>query len=355
MVDISERLEAISELVDAGKYFCISRPHQYGKSTTLAGLKKVLTKDYVVVSLDLQAIGQAGFATEETFVQEFCRLLWKRRKFDGGLDEELLERLDEWRGTPHPTACLGEVFELLFDWCERCVRGVVLMVDEVDRASSHRVFLDFLKQLRAGYLSREQDEIKAFQSVILAGTADVRQPQATDQPEDALTEGVPWNIASDLTLDLSLSEEGIQGMLAAYEADHRTGMDVAWIAKQLHAYTCGYPYLVSRLCQMMDGPVSEALGSSRAWTGRGIDEAIKIVLADGDDALLGSLMGALADLPQLKKLLRDVLMRGDAIGWLPHDPGQRLLRTYGFIRNNNNTVAISNRIFEMLLHPYVLE
>lgn len=38
MVDISEKIEKIKELVDAGKYFTINRARQYGKTTTLAAL-----------------------------------------------------------------------------------------------------------------------------------------------------------------------------------------------------------------------------------------------------------------------------------------------------------------------------
>ena len=40
---------------------------------------------------------------------------------------------------------------------------------------------------------------------------------------------------------MSLSEEGIKGMLDEYEADHHTGMDTAAIAKSIREYTNGYP------------------------------------------------------------------------------------------------------------------
>jgi uncharacterized surface anchored protein len=80
-----------------------------------------------------------------------------------------------------------------------------------------------------------------------------------------------------------------------------------------------------------------------------LDEAIKILLADGDDTLFGSLMSKLENMPQLKGQLRDVLMKGDVIAWRPYDNEQALLRVYGFIKNNHNTVAVANRVFEMLL------
>ena len=42
MVDITERLNQIKALVDEGKYFTINRARQYGKTTTLLALKKML-------------------------------------------------------------------------------------------------------------------------------------------------------------------------------------------------------------------------------------------------------------------------------------------------------------------------
>ena len=80
MVDLSERVAQIKEMVDAGEYFTINRARQYGKTTTITALRKILVEEYSVLSLDFQGIGKAGFSTEEKFVQEFCRLVWSRRK-----------------------------------------------------------------------------------------------------------------------------------------------------------------------------------------------------------------------------------------------------------------------------------
>jgi hypothetical protein len=51
------------------------------------------------------------------------------------------------------------------------------------------------------------------------------------RPEEAGKENSPWNIAADFTIDMSLSEDGMKGMLNEYEKDHHTGMDVSAIAK----------------------------------------------------------------------------------------------------------------------------
>ncbi len=54
MVDISGRIEEIKRLVDRGEDFTINRARQYGKTTTLRALKRILDKEYLVVSLLLR-------------------------------------------------------------------------------------------------------------------------------------------------------------------------------------------------------------------------------------------------------------------------------------------------------------
>ena len=41
-------------------------------------------------------------------------------------------------------------------------------------------------------------------------------------------------------------------MLKDYETDHDTGMDFQALAEVIHDYTSGYPFLVSRICKLMD-------------------------------------------------------------------------------------------------------
>ena len=80
MVDLTERVREIKEMVDAGKYFTINRARQYGKTTTLYALANYLKDEYTVVSLDFQTIRASGFATEKVFVQTFSRVLLRKSR-----------------------------------------------------------------------------------------------------------------------------------------------------------------------------------------------------------------------------------------------------------------------------------
>ena len=81
MVNIDQTLLQIRSLIGKGKYFTINRARQFGKTTTLAQIRTRYNKEYVILSLDFQGIGNAGFSSEEAFVQEFCRLIRNCRLF----------------------------------------------------------------------------------------------------------------------------------------------------------------------------------------------------------------------------------------------------------------------------------
>lgn len=356
MVDLTERMIEIKKLVDAGKYFTINRARQYGKTTTLAALSKELKEEYDVLSLDFQGIGNAGFSSEEKFVKEFCRLLWNRRKIDRISIGSIQDRIKEYKDCKEPKTRLGELFDILMEWCEVSERKIVLIIDEIDSATDNQVFLDFLAQLRDKYISRDRDGITAFWSVIFAGVTDVKNLKSKIRAENQDKVNSPWNIAADFDVDMSLSETGIKGMLDEYEADHHTGMDTEKLSKYIREYTNGYPYLVSRICQIIDTKlVPERFESpSKAWTENGIEEAVKSMLSESGNSLFDSLTGKLTVYPELKAKLRAVLLRGETLAWLPYDEEQQQLFMYGFIRNNHNIVAVSNRIFERLLYAHFI-
>lgn len=355
MVDIAFRLEVIKCMVDRGDYFTINRARQYGKTTTLGALSAFLEPNYSVLSLDFQKISTAGFRTEEAFVKSFSRIVLQKRE-RANIPIPIIQKFQNFVEREKNEALLDELFAAFNDWCTISHKPVVMFIDEVDSAADNQVFLDFLAQLRAGYLDREADAgLKTFQSVILAGVTDIKHLKGKLRDGEQHKVNSPWNIAVDFDLDMSLPEEGIKGMLDQYEADHHTGMDTAMVAGRIREYTGGYPFLVSRICQIVDEKLVPEVFSALtdAWTGYGIDEAVKRILSE-DNTLFDSLMGKLYNYPELRQQLRDILLKGETIANLPDDEAQQQLRMYGFIRNDHNRVAIANRIFEMRLYHYFI-
>ena len=277
MVDLSERVQEIKKLVDGGKYFTINRARQYGKTTTLAALQKALADEYRVLNLSFAGITRANFETEQSFVKSFCRLFKKNPVLYRSIPEQIKEQFEDYLNRKEEKAAMDELFLTLGEWCEISEKPVVLIIDEVDSAANNQVFLDFLALLRDGYISRDTENIPTFQSVILAGVTDVKHLKSKIRDEDQHKVNSPWNIATDFDIDMSLSEAGIKGMLDEYEADHKTGMDTAEIAEEIRKYTNGYPYLVSRICEVIDQKLVPGRfdNHEKAWTSYGVDEAVK--------------------------------------------------------------------------------
>jgi len=354
MVDLSERVAEIKKMVDAGEYFCINRARQYGKTTTLAALQKELTKEYVILNLSFARVTNANFRSEQSFVKAFCRLFKKNPILYHSIPGQIRDQFEEYINRKEEGAEMDALFLTLGEWCAISEKPIVMFIDEVDSAANNQVFLDFLALLRDEYISRDVENVATFQSVILAGVTDVKHLKSKIRDEDQHKVNSPWNIAADFDIDMSLSELGIQGMLEEYEADHQTGMDTADIAHQIRAYTNGYPFLVSRICQLIDEHVGKVMGDlSRAWTRFGLDEAVKLLLAE-DNTLFQSVTGKLTNYPELKASIRSILMEGTKLTWNPDQNELSQMQMYGLICNDHNTVRIANRIFETRLYNLFL-
>ena len=352
MVDLTERVKEIKKLVDAGKYFSINRARQYGKTTTIDALRRELSVDYVVISLDFQDIEEGSFKNGGEFSKAFARIILDAREFDGLIiPEAIRERFQKLDEKPSDDVKMDDLFRVFRYWFKEEERSIVLIIDEVDSASNNQVFLDFLAQLRSLYLKRERT--KTFQSVILAGVTDVRHLKGRIREEDQHKVNSPWNIAADFDIDMSLSETGIKGMLDEYESDHHTGMDTAAIAQLIREYTNGYPFLVSRICQLMDEEVSKMMSLPEVWTYQGFDEAVKLLLAE-NNTLFQSLTKNLNNYPELKASVRSILMEGTKLTWNSQQESIVQMQIYGLIRNDHNTVRIANRIFETMLYNLFL-
>lgn len=360
MADISEKLCVVREMIDRGDYFSINCGRQYGKTTLLYALASKLNRDYIVLSLDFQELGHASFETENVFCLAFAEMFLAEFQMSGGTfenDQKALGRLAAAVEENDGTLRLQKLFRYLTDICQASERPVILMIDEVDSASNNQVFLDFLAQLRYYYLKRAQGKVKTFQSVILAGVYDIRNLRNKIRPEDAHKVNSPWNIAADFDVDMSLSEKEIAGMLVEYEADHQTGMSVDEMAGLLYDYTSGYPFLVSRLCKLIDEKVRNtpffSLNQKAAWSKAGFLEAERMLLAERNP-LFESLVGRLQIYPELYEILRDILFEGKRIAYNSLNTAIDIAGMFGFIKNCQGFVVPANRIFEIVMYNYFL-
>lgn len=348
MVKLDDRLKKIKELIDGQCYFTINRARQYGKTTTLFALERYLKEDYLVIRLDFQLLGNKSFEDEVTFSRTLADIFVKKIRRNKEASQNLSILLDALSDAKEDkNFMLYDLFIRLSELCGSAKKPVVLMIDEVDNASNNQVFFDFLAQLRGYYLNRFEEP--TFQSVILASVYDIKNLKQKIRPDEVHKVNSPWNIAEDFDLDMSFSDTEIAKMLWEYEEDYHTNMDVKEIAGLIFDYTSGYPYLVSRLCKLMD----EKVNKSVAWTKAGFLEALRMILEE-KNTLFDSLTGKIMENTELDRMLHTLLFEGKMIVFSSDSAAINLAMMFGFVKKQQNTVVIANRIFETRLYNMYL-
>ncbi len=352
MVDIEERLQEIRDLVDQGAYFSMNRGRQYGKTTTLNQLREYLCGEYLVASLDFQFLTQEDFRTEYAFAAAFANRFVKAVQQEQEMQEGLTDALKKC--AKERDCSLSVLFEELSEFCRNAPKPVILMIDEVDSASNNEVFVDFLALLRGYYLHRTEEAI--FQSVILAGVYDIKRLRQKIRGEGEHKTNSPWNIAADFDVDMDLHVSGIREMLLAYERDYHTGMNPDEMSELIYAYTSGYPFLVSRICKLLDEKIagtSEFPTRAGAWTKEGFLAAEKMLLVE-KNTLFESLIHRLEEYSYLREMIYSLLFEGARITYNPYHFVIDMASMFGFVKNENGAMVIANRIFEVLLYNWFL-
>ena len=350
MVRLDDRLKKIrADYVEEGSYFVINRGRQYGKTTTLAALERYLKDDYLVLSVDFQEIETAKFADAVLFSQAFAKKLSRAFRFAEAEDKDkLLELLQDFMKESSNNG-LSELFDCLSILCERSLRPIVLMIDEVDSASNNQVFIDFLAQLRGYYLKR--DRIPIFHSVILAGVYNIKNLKLKLRPESEYHYNSPWNIAAPFEIEMHFCVEQIASMLEEYETDQHTEMNRNAVAEEIYQYTAGYPVLVSLICKCIDENITGSEGfelPKTAWSKEGVMRAVGSILKESTP-LFESMIKQFDLYHELYAIIENILYQGKKIPYSPDEKAVSIGVMFGFLTEKNGQVVIANRIFEMYL------
>lgn len=347
MVDITPRLQVIRQMMERGDYFCITRGRQYGKTTTLNAVVNTCSQDFMFYSISFEGLGETAFKTEETLAYNFVSLLnfqMQMSVFGTPFSKEIQQLVANTLKNAKGKLSTIELSTLISQICALSEKPVVLIIDEVDQAGNYDSFVKFLGILRSKYLAKTQ--YPTFQSVILAGVYDIRNLKLKMRTDKEHQYNSPWNIATPFDVDMSLSEEGIAGMLQDYVKEHGVTINVSQIAELLVAYTGGYPFLVSRLCQIID---EQAL----SWNKIGFLSAVNILLNE-QNTLFDDIVKKMQQFPELKHLFKDILFSGIKRSYTAYERYMQLAEMFNFIQNDNGYVVIANRIIEIFLYNIFL-
>ena len=340
MVRIDRQVNAAVRLVEDGMYFTINRGRQYGKTTTLAFLEEVLEqRGFAVFSISFESLPDSAFENLETLLfasiekMEFP-LRWSPIKH---LSDSSVELLHKAVDRDQKQMSVSDYTQLVATLCS--TDRVVLLIDEVDAAGNYPQFVKFLALLREMYLIRKK--IPTFQSVILAGVYDIKNLKLKVRPEEQHQYNSPWNIAAPFDVDMSLHADGIAEMLDEYKADHQLMFDHQQVAQLIYDYTSGYPFLVSRLCQLIDE-------KGYTWDKEGVLQAVRDILIERN-TLFDDMIKKIDELPQLRSLLKEILFSGKRVAFSTDEKYIQIASMFNFVKNDGGIVAITCRLMETRL------
>ncbi|MEN0051427.1 MAG: AAA family ATPase, partial [Bacteroidota bacterium] len=349
MSDTSEKMAQVMKMVEDGEYFTINRPRQYGKTTTLSWLMKHLqaSEGYVVFKISLEGVGDETHQDEEKFCQMFIHQLARFSRF---VQKEWVDWLMDLKVQVHS---LKDLSDAITSICERANKKVVVLIDEVDKSSNFQLFLNFLGTLRTKYLDALDSIDLTFHSVILAGVHDIKTLKLKIREGSESTLNSPWNIAADFNVNMDLLPTEIEPMLAEYAADKKVKIDTVLFAEKLYYYTSGYPFLVSKLCKIMDEEILPER-SDKEWTLQDLQKSVRRLIYESN-ANFDSLSKNLENYPDLYELTYRVVIDNEYIPFVIHDTTIRLGVMFGvFAYARENGLNISNRIYLEVITNYMI-
>ena len=347
MADVSKQLAQTYQMIEAGKYFIINRPRQYGKTTTLYTMAGQLNKsgNYLVFNMSFEGIGDAIFNDEAVFSAGFVSHLAKYAQITA-------PELVGWLRQIAPSVTSLKILEdTITEIVNKSDKKVVVLIDEVDKSSNNQLFVSFLAMLRNKYLERKT--FKTFHSVVLAGVHDVKSLKLKLRPDEEKKYNSPWNIATAFKVDMNLHPDEIKPMLEEYSQEQGITMDTQLIADRLFYLTSGYPFLVSQMCKIIAEEILPKTGA-KEWTIADVDKTFQLLLhrsLTNFDTLIKNLQ----EYSDLYDLVFSIVVDGIVMDYQEDSPIINLGTLHGiFAASEEGKLMIHNRIYRERIANYMI-
>jgi hypothetical protein len=163
----------------------------------------------------------------------------------------------------------------------------------------------------------------------------------------------PWNIAADFKVDMNLYPHEIQPMLDDYVRERGVTMDTAEMSYGLFYYTSGYPFLVSRLCKIIDEDILPTKKTSN-WTLEDLEIAVKRLVKENNTNFETQVKN-LENNPDLYDAVYEIAIENESHPFNIHNPITNLAMMYGLFVERNGRIAIHNRIYNEVLSNYMID
>ncbi|WP_222709239.1 ATP-binding protein [Nonomuraea sp. C10] len=299
----TQRLPQARELIEMDRYFVLHAPRQTGKTTMLRTLASELTAEGDIAALMFSCERAKSAGDDYAAVESLLLHSLREAAARSGWPDELLPP-DHW-----PQAPAGARFgSALSEWCRRCPRRVVLLLDEIDALQGNSM-VSILSQLRHGHNARHEGQPFPA-SVVLCGLRDLRDYKVASGGEPGRANPAsPFNIVAE---SLRLGDFTADDITDLYDQHtQQTGQEFAKDAvERVFELTQGQPWLVNALAH----EVVFEMGVTGAVTAGQVEDA-KERLIRTRATHLDSVMARLHE-PRVKRVMEPVVA-----GIFPHiDP-----------------------------------
>ncbi len=350
MVDTTPKIENIFDLIERKKYFIMNRPRQFGKTTSLYRLHKELLvkEDYLTILLSFEISSDTVFKDVESFSNYFITLFNRELK----------------QYYPNQEIFINENFETsekefnklsaqITDFVQKVGKKVVVLIDEVDKSTNNQLFLHFLGMLRDKYLKRDLGTQPTFHSIVLVGIHDIKTIKLKLRPDEEKKINSPWNIAVDFKVNMFFNPAEISTMLLQYSTEKNIKMDIKTLSERIFYYTSGYPFLVSKMCKVIDEILLPEKENKTEWDLTDIENSFKyLVKINYTTTIFDDLFKNIENNRDLYDLTKDVVINGLKLPNNANDYLIELANTYGVFDRDAEYCKINNRIFEQRMYLF---
>ena len=209
--------------------------------------------------------------------------------------------------------------------------------------------------LRNKYLARNRGVDTTFHSVILAGVHDIKTIKLKLHPGEEEKLNSPWNIATDLNVDLSFNSEQIVTLLDDFLTEHSSiQIPKKEISEKIYYYTSGYPFLVSLMCKTIyEKIISER--EDQNWHLKDVQTAFEMIVYGGyTTTLFDSIAKNVQNDEKLNKFIHELVINNAKIDFITNDKIIMYANAHAIIRDKQGKCIIHNRIFSQRLYDLLL-
>ena len=246
MLPATARLPEVPSLIRKGLYFVVHAPRQSGKTTALKQLVRDINGSGERVALycsleTLQNVRDVNVALPG-IKNAICEAMRLSPPLAGFVDEFDALR----KAAASADDAVTGVMTYLSTLARKCAKPLVLFFDEAD-CLSYDPLVAFLRQLRNGYINREEAPFPA--SLALVGLRNIKDYKMRIRPDgESVGQASPFNVITEVLPMRLISEAEMRTLYAQHTAETGQVFEEGALAEAFRL-SRGQPYLVNALAR----------------------------------------------------------------------------------------------------------